>query len=217
MKRAILNVAMGAAMAAGPGCSALDSVTESLVRAGVLAPRASDAGVPSGAVVEVETGGARGTGVALGGGLVLTAAHVVEGAARATIARPAAIPGALPERERAGVVWRDPVGDVALLSAPGAEESADSGPPEPGPAWVVTLERSGTTALGDPTWRPAVRRATVLENGRFEVEGGVRRGDSGSPILQRGRVVGVVRSADRYASVAPAVAWIARRNAYVSR
>ncbi len=214
MMRSILCAAIGTAAA---GCSVLDSVTASLAEAGILTPRPSDAGVPGRAVVEVSTGSAQGAGVAIEGGFVLTAAHVVEGAARATIARPAEIPGAVADVERAEVVWRDPVGDVALLSTAGGEAAAGSGTPEPGPAFIVALERTGTTPFGDPTWRPVARRATVREGGRFESPDGVRPGDSGSPIVQGGRVVGVVRSADRYASAAPALVWIAGRNAYVAR
>lgn len=198
--RRTLAVVMGLAAAAGPGCAFMDGITASMVRAGILAPTSPRAsGLAGDAVVEVRTGSGRGTGVAVEGGYVLTAAHVVDGAARASVYRHSLIPGAPAAMESATVVWTDSMSDTALLRPESREACGPSGDACEGEAWLVTLAASGQGIAG-PTRRPRLRLAQILPNRRFAVDGGVQPGDSGSPLVQGGRVVGVVRSADRYAS-----------------
>ena len=190
-------VAMGAAM--GSGCAFMDGLTESMVRAGILVPTSTRvSGLDGEALVEVRTASGRGTGVAVEGGYILTAAHVVDGAARAAIYRHSHIDGAPAAEESASVVWSDTVADVALLRPESRDANGPSGHAAEGEAWLVTLDASGHSLAG-LTRRPRLRLARILPGRRFEVDGGVRPGDSGSPLVQGGRVVGVVRSADRYA------------------
>ena len=193
-------VACGLALALGSGCAVLDSLTRSMVRAGILAPSSPRAsGLDHDSIVEVRAGTARGTGVSIEGGYILTAAHVVSGVSRVQIYRHSYIPGAPAAREAATVVWRDPTSDTALIRPANRDCRGSSGDPMEGEAWLVTLAASGRSLSGT-TRRAHLRAAHILPIRRFAVDGGVRPGDSGSPLVQCGCVVGVVRSADRYAS-----------------
>lgn len=192
--------AMTMAAAMGSGCAFMDGITASMVRAGILVPTSPrPSGLDDEALVEVRTASGQGTGVAVEDGYILTAAHVVDGAARATIYRHSHIDGAPAATESARVVWSDTVADVALLRPESRDANGASGHAAEGEAWLVTLDASGASLSG-PTRRPRLRMARILPGRRFEVDGGVRPGDSGSPLVQAGRVVGVVRSAERYAS-----------------
>lgn len=205
----------GAALAASTGCAMLDGITRSMIEAGVLKPSAARSagltGIEAEAVVEVRANGDRGVGVAVEDGMILTSAHVVGAASEVTLLRHSMVAGGVAARERAHVVWTDARHDLCLLSPVVPAESGRSASPRSGDAWLITLQGTGSSVSGTRSRGAVVRPVTLHPGDRMEINGGgLVHGDSGSPIVQDGRVVGVVRTASRFARVDPAVAVMRR-------
>lgn len=215
-RKAIWAAALMMVVGSGSGCAILDGITDAMIDAGVLNPTPADlerrcrldSGLLQDGVVEVRTGSGRGTGIVVEGGFILTAAHVVSGASRVTIARPSYIPTASPECSEATVVWRDTGADTALIAPNAPSNGLPCGTATDGPAMLVTLAVRGRSLTG-PTRGVCVRKAWLRGNHRFEVEGGARPGDSGSAFIQNGRVVGILRGPERYNPVSHVTAALA--------
>jgi hypothetical protein len=152
---------------------------------GAQAPRVVGVRVPTGPLSSE-----RATAVAIGGGRVLTVAHVLHGGDPVFV-------GARPAR----VVTVDRRLDLAILAAPGVRGDVAWGVAHTGEQVTVRALRGAVPAT--------VRRvitANVDGNVRpaLELAADVRPGDSGAPVVADGRVLGVVFASGR-AGIAYAV------------
>jgi S1-C subfamily serine protease len=164
-----------------------------LAAAVVLAPIAVGRPAAEPQVVAIDAGPADvATGVALGGGRVLTVAHVLEGGRRPIVVRGRdGVP-------RAGFVLRaDPRLDLAVLSVPGLRADrlslADGGRD----VQVLLRRGAGVTAEGATVRRRTTARLVDQPGAplrpTLELAADVERGDSGAPVVDAaGRLVGVV-------------------------
>ncbi len=163
-----------------------------------LGPTVSPVASPLGVVKVLAGGGCplghEGTAFVVAPGEVVTNAHVVAGATVLTVAG-----------YRASVALFDPISDIAVLRVPGLRAPAlrlSSVRPAPGtPARVVGFPLDGSRTLA-----PAQLRGTVTGSGRdiynrvlvtrtyLVVAASIAPGNSGSPVIVRGRVVGVIVS-----------------------
>lgn len=145
-------------------------------------------------IVAVEARGLQSaTGVVVGGRRVVTVAHAVgDGPVVVRDSRGAAHP--------ARVVRRDEELDLALLAVPALH---DDGPPVLGGPRLL-VRRDGT-AIAEPV---VVRRRldarvrdaatdTVARRPVLELSGDIRPGDSGAPVVDGGRVAGIVFARSR--------------------
>jgi hypothetical protein len=160
-----------------------------LVAAALLAPTVAAAPPRAPDVVAVTVGHDRARGFAAGDGLVVTVAHVLDGAAAGRDAPDVDAP-ILVDGRQATVVRLDRGNDLALLRVPGIDSEA----PRLGGG-------DGTRLLGRP--------AAVVRRVNASVDGGPRRpalvlrarvsvGDSGAPVVTgSGRIAGVVFARSR--------------------
>ncbi len=136
-----------------------------------------------------------GSGFPIGGGYVVTNAHVVSG----TTAHRVLIPNGT--ELAATVVYFDPGRDVALLYVPDDTASLSLGPASRGTGAVVI----GYPGGGAESVEPAVVDGVIDAQGRdiysqnpvtrqiFVIQGKVRPGNSGGPLVDlKGRVLGIV-------------------------
>jgi len=134
-----------------------------------------------------------GTGFVVASGLVITNAHVVAGSAGVTV-----------DGRRGQVVLFDPNQDVAVISVSTLSWPVlrlASGPLSLGPAAVVGFPLNGALSIAPAGVAGEVSAATrdiyastVLARSMIVVNGDVQPGNSGSPLLQGGGVVGMVFS-----------------------
>ncbi len=157
----------------------------------------------AGAVVLVRAGEGHGSGVHIGGGYVLTAAHVVEGAGALTLKTDRG------ESLAAELLWANTRYDIALLRVPGATiaarrlRCADPAPGEPVSAagnplsleFVTFFGHAGGPARSMGDWPVAVPLDLTVAPGM-----------SGGPLLDgSGRVAGIVVATLRSFPIAAAV------------
>lgn len=147
----------------------------------------------------------RGVGVDLGGGRYLTAGHTVTEAASISVRDARTTTPALE-------VTIDPRRDLALVAV-------GAGTPNPvvaGIAWgevesgrpvdlVTTNGIRALTARSEVIVRARRPDGSIREWEGIPLEGAVVRGESGSPLLQNGRVIGILVLAERRAARAYAV------------
>ena len=137
-----------------------------------------------------------GSGFAIGGGIVVTNAHVVSGTHTHRVLTPAG------DELTATVVYFDPARDVALLDVPDLAVAALAfGPASRGTEGAVI----GYPGGGRETVEPAVVDGAVEAKGRdiystnpvtrqvYVIQGKVRPGNSGGPLIDlQGKVLGIV-------------------------
>jgi S1-C subfamily serine protease len=137
-----------------------------------------------------------GSGFAIGGGIVVTNAHVVSGTHSHRVLTPAG------DELAATVVYFDPARDVALLNVPDLPVAGLSfGPASRGTEGAVI----GYPGGGRETVEPAVVDGAVEAKGRdiystnpvtrqvYVIQGKVRPGNSGGPLVDlQGNVLGIV-------------------------
>jgi S1-C subfamily serine protease len=137
-----------------------------------------------------------GSGFAIGGGIVVTNAHVVSGTHSHRVLTPAG------DELAATVVYFDPARDVALLDVPDLAVAALAfGPASRGTEGAVI----GYPGGGRETVEPAVVDGAVEAKGRdiystnpvtrqvYVIQGKVRPGNSGGPLIDmQGKVLGIV-------------------------
>lgn len=195
--RAVIMVAaLLAAGMMGSGCAMLDSIDRRLAEWGVV-DQSVGVGVDALALVDVTCGSSRGVGVVVDGGLIFTANHVVKGGETAVVRTFGLYDNAYHQTVEARVVYRNPLTDQALLSPVEPVELPHRmklGKPEAGPAEVLPLRASGRTVFGDELAKPVSKPGEVIDGGRrYRCAGRISYGDSGAPIVQDGKVVGLVR------------------------
>ncbi|GEM_PF-3047058 len=181
------------------GCAFLDSIDRKLVAWGVV-EATGGATIDTLAVVEVSSGGSKGVGVVLDNGMIFTANHVVKGD-RAVVRTFGYHGNAYYRTLEARVVFRDEGEDQAMLSVREVVEwdhTVELGTGRAGPATAVPLRPHGRSSFGDVVNRPVVRTVELGSRGlRYRADRRLRRGDSGAPIVQDGKVVGLVHGASR--------------------
>ena len=199
-----------AALVCSSGCSMVERLNTWMVENGIvresLDRQAYRIGIDTERVVEVRTGTDRGVGVVVEEGLVLTSAHILQGAREAKVLQHSLVAGGVAMRTPAKVIWTDDHNDLCLLAPDTRADAGTTCSPQPGEAWLITLAASGQSRSGSTSRSAGVQRITILPGDRFEMDGTLQHGDSGSPLIQNGHVVGVVRTATRFARVDPVVA-----------
>jgi S1-C subfamily serine protease len=168
-----------------------------LAAAAVLLGSCASQKRPAGTAVRIDADGCPdidnfGVGAVLSGGRVLTAAHVVAGSQHFTVSIGT-------EKQTAVLVAIDPVNDLALLHLDGPSPAAfPVGPARAGDQGQIESVR----ATGPATMPATVTRLINLgiediylhghyERPALELDATIEPGDSGSPVVVRGRVVGV--------------------------
>jgi S1-C subfamily serine protease len=182
------------------GCSVLDSIDRQLVSWGVVdgidAP-----GFDELAVVQVDAGSRKGVGVVLEGGMIFTANHVVRSRSRVIVRTFGYYRDGYYQTLEARVVYRNRSADQALLTVLDAGEldhTAELASPRTGSASVLPLRPAGRSSFGYTVNKPVVRFVTVAKSGsRFKGNARLAKGDSGAPVVQDGKVVGLVQGASR--------------------
>jgi S1-C subfamily serine protease len=168
-----------------------------IIAVAALAGCAADppSGVVGLTVAGCSTGAAHGSGIVVGPGVVLTAAHVVKGAEKIDVTNGV-------RSTTASVIAFDPEMDLAYIGL-----DADLGPPssladrdvDRGEKGVAYVFRDGRVETLPITVRRPVRIKTediYIEDDTnrpgFELDGDIKAGDSGGPVMVDGHVIGVL-------------------------
>lgn len=216
IKRSCKAMTLVAALyAVSGGCAVIDSMDRKLAAWGVVDSMTGH-GIDQMAVVAIEAGRSRGTGVILENGLVFTAAHVVSGMDSVVVKTVGYYSDSHYEVLNARVIYRNAETDQALLaleSGAGMEHTASLGTPVQGAATVTPMRPAGKSSMGQMVCKPVARSVVIGSTGRrFSNNAGLAMGDSGSPIVQDGRVVGLVRGDGAMVSADVMVNYKASRN-----
>ncbi len=152
------------------------------------------------AAVGVDTTGcvkrSHGSGIRVGGDLVVTAAHVVAGATGITLT------AADGTTSTATVIGLDPIADTAVLRAdqPG-DARFEFAAAAPGDEAIVAVSRDGVIEIVPATIiRHVIIRTDdiylnqTIERPGYELDAAIERGDSGGAVIVDGRLVGMVWS-----------------------
>jgi S1-C subfamily serine protease len=144
-------------------------------------------------VVAIEAGGAQAaTGFVVAPGRVVTVAHAIEG--RIRVRGPDGVP------RPAVLVRRDATLDLALLAVRGLAGAGGLSPAAP----HVAVRRDGTQRAAPAVVRRRIDARIRRGDGRLiarrpalELRADIRAGDSGAPLVDRGRVAGIVFARSR--------------------
>lgn len=200
MKTMKLAVAV-AVMACASGCGVLDAIDGTLRKIGALPSVPSCEGVDMLAVVSIETDGQTGVGVVVADQTVFTPYHVVKRAGVVMVRFFGHYRSGYHKEVEARVIYSNPGLDQCLLHVnTETPHVIPMGTAGSGEAVMVGLSGGRTNRFGQKMAYPTANPCTI-DGVSYESAARTRMGDSGSPIIQAGKVVGLVRGPSMMVSV----------------
>ncbi len=175
------------------GCSVLDAIDGKLREIGALPSARLSSDVDQLAVVSIEAGGETGVGVVVADQTVFTAYHVVKSAGTVMVRFYGLYKTGYHKEVEGRVIYSNPSADQCLIHVETETPHViPMGEATGGKAVVLGLSRGQANRFGQVVSYPSAR-ACSIDGSTYAPEQSSKKGDSGSPIIQSGKVVGLVK------------------------